>query len=297
MDIDLRHLRYFVALAEEEHFSRAAAVCRISQPTLTRAVRSLETALGVRLVDRTTRSVALTGAGRRLSEDLREILERLDGALQAVRSDGSFKIGFTWLLPGDRFPAALNAFEKQTGARVELVRRDDRLAGVDRGVVDAAVLHGAVTQPGLRVVELRREPRVAAVSRYGALARRRRLRWSELARHPLVVNTRSGTVDPRLWPDDNRPRIAAECQTFDECLEMVAADRGVGVVPESARLHTHPGLRYIAVPDAPPVPLVLVCPARGAHPLARQLEEIALRLAREDPLVARDRRGPATTSR
>ncbi|RLV04670.1 hypothetical protein CTZ27_11870 [Streptomyces griseocarneus] len=74
MDIDLRHLRSFVALAEEQHFSQASAGCRVSRPALTRAVRGLEDTLGVRLVDRTTRSVALTPAGR-----------RLDGALSLAR--------------------------------------------------------------------------------------------------------------------------------------------------------------------------------------------------------------------
>ncbi|MFF3518532.1 LysR family transcriptional regulator [Streptomyces sp. NPDC002573] len=280
MEIDLRHLRYFVAFAEEEHFSRAAAACRVSQPTLTRAVRNLETVLGVRLVERTTRSVALTPAGRRLSEDLRDVLERLDGVLHAASSEGTFKIGFTWLLPGDWFPAAVHTFERRTGVTVELVRRDDRLAGVDRGAVDAAVVHGTVAQPGLHVIELLRESRVVAVSRHGALAHRRRLHWDELADSPLVVNARSGTVDPRLWPEDHRPHVAASCQTFDECLELVAADRGIVVLPESARLHPHPGLRYVALADAPPVPLVLVRPTRGAHPLAEQLGAVAQSVAR-----------------
>ena len=78
MDVELRDLRLFMALAEEAHFSRAAAVRGVSQPTLTRALGRLEKALGVRLVDRTTRRVALTEAGRRLESEMTALLPRLD---------------------------------------------------------------------------------------------------------------------------------------------------------------------------------------------------------------------------
>ena len=139
------------------------------------------------------------------------------------------------------------------------------------------VVYGALHQciPGrvpaegsLRVVGLGSEPRVAAASRGHALARRRRLHWAELAEHPLVVNAASGTVDPSLWPAGARPEVAVRCRTYDEWIEMVAAARGVGVLPASARERPHPGVRYVSLVDAPEVELVLVRPSRGAHPLA-----------------------------
>ncbi|GHJ33851.1 LysR family transcriptional regulator [Streptomyces hygroscopicus subsp. sporocinereus] len=277
MNVELRDLRWFLVLAEEEHFSRAAARCQVTQPTLTRSLARLEAALGVRLADRTTRSVNLTEAGHRLRAEMAALLPRVDAALRAVSSQRTLRLGFTWLLPSGLARHLITEFERVTGGRIELVRRDERTAGVATGHTDAAVLHGRPPSGGrLRIVELGTEDRVAAVGLRHPLARRRRLRWAELAGHALVVNRLSGTVGPVMWPAGRRPEVAVTCRTYDEWIEMVAADRGVGVLPRSARAHPHPGVRYIAIADAPPVPLVLVRPARAPHPLADQLEDIAL---------------------
>ena len=281
MNVELRDLRMFDVLAEEEHFSRAAARCGVSQPTLTRSLARLEAGLGVRLVDRTTRSVALTEAGQRLRQQMAVLLPRLDAALRSVSAHPTLRLGFTWLLPSDLVRRVSTAFEEVSGGRIELVRRDDRTGGVATGHTDAAVLYGTFRdRPALRVTELGTEGRVAAVSRGHPLARRRRLHWAELAGHPLVVNKLSGTVGPGLWPAAERPRVAVACRTYDEWIEMVAAGRGVGVLPASARLHPHPQVRYVTLADAPPVSLVLVRPALGAHPLSGLLEDLARTAAR-----------------
>lgn len=282
MDVELRDLRLFMALAEDPHFSRAAASRRVSQPTLTRSLARLERAVGARLVDRTTRSVALTAAGERLSEELATILPRLDAAIRSVSAHPTLRLGFTWLLPSGLVRQVLTEFEQVTGGQIELVRRDDRAAGVTSGQTDAAIVYGTVRRSSsLRIVELGTESRVAAVSRDHPLALRRRLHWSELAGQPLVVNALSGTVGPSLWPATGRPEVAVSCRTYDEWIEMVAAGRGVGVLPESARQHPHPGVRYVAIADAPPVSLLLVRPAGMAHPLADVLERLAVTAARQ----------------
>ena len=232
MDAELRDLRLFLALAEEEHFSRAAAVAGVSQPTLTRSLARLERTVGARLVDRTTRSVALTADGHRLATDLADLLPRLDGALRKVSDHPGLRLGFTWLLPSDLVRRAAELFSETTGGELTLVRRDDRTAGVARGLTDLAVVYGRVPSGGtLRVIELGTEDRVAAVARGHVLARRRRLHWSEIAEHPLVVNETSGTVGPSLWPAKARPVVAVRCRTYDEWIEMVAAGQGVGVPP------------------------------------------------------------------
>ncbi|MBO1332799.1 LysR family transcriptional regulator [Streptomyces sp. VRA16 Mangrove soil] len=285
MNAELRDLRWFLVLAEEEHFSHAADRCRVTQPTLTRSLARLEAALGVRLVDRTTRSVRLTEPGRRLRSELAVLLPRLDSALRSVSAHPNLRLGFTWLLPSGLARRLITEFEQDSGGRLELIRRDERTAGVTTGHTDAAVIHGRPpAEDGLRVVELGVETRVAAVGAHHPLARRRRLRWAELAEHPLVVNKLSGTVGPSLWPSGARPEVAVTCRTYDEWIEMVAADRGVGVLPRSARSHPHPGVRYISIADAPTVPLVLVTPVRAPHPLTDHLERIALAAARESAL-------------
>ena len=284
MDVELRDLRLFMALAEDPHFSRAAASQRVSQPTLTRSLARLERTLGARLVDRTTRRVALTEAGEQLSRELSDVVPRLDAAIRAVSAHPVLRLGFTWLLPSKLVRDVLGEFQRATGASIALVRRDDRFAGVTAGQTDVAILYGNIRRnAALHVVELGTESRVAAVARDHQLAPRRKLHWAELADHRLVVNEGSGTVGPSLWPVGARPEVSVRCRTYDECFEMVAAGQGFAVLPESARQHAHPGIRYIAIADAPPVSLLMVRPERSGHPLAPALEELALAATRRRP--------------
>ncbi|MFE0133506.1 LysR family transcriptional regulator [Streptomyces sp. NPDC059037] len=269
--IDLRHLRGFLAVADELNFTHAAAALRTGQPTLTRTVRALEQALGTRLLTRTTRRVELTEAGQRLREELAPLLTRLDAALRAPLAEPPLlRLGFTSVLP-EACVTLSSAFKAATGAGVRLVRRDTPLAGLESGACDIAVVRGDIP-PGAAVHTraLLHEPRIAVVARGAAeLAGRRVVDWTELADVPLVVNTVTGTTRPELWPEGRRPRLACTADNFDEWLEAVAAGHGVGVVPEPvARRHTHPALRHVRLKNAPPVAVHLAVPARDAHPLA-----------------------------
>jgi DNA-binding transcriptional LysR family regulator len=193
----------------------------------------------------------------------------LENTLTVRPAETRLRLGFTWMLPDGWMQDALSRFEEQTGTGVELVRRDEPFAGVDRGVVDLALLRGQAPASGMHVVALCSESQVAAAARGTGLDRRQSIRWAELADHPLVRNVVSGTVRPELWPADRRPRTAVACGNFDEWLEAVAAGRGVGIVPESAaRRGLHPGVRFLRIPDAPSVPMLLAYPRQGAHPLA-----------------------------
>ncbi|GGR78987.1 LysR family transcriptional regulator [Streptomyces aureoverticillatus] len=271
--VELRHLRAFLAVADELSFTGAAAVLRVGQPALTRTVRALEESLGARLLDRTTRSVELTDAGRRLRDELAPLLSRLDATLCAARGGPPLlRLGFTSLLPEACGPLNV-AFEAATGAGVRLVRRDEPLAGLASGACDVAVVRGELP-PGsaVRGRVLLYEPRVAVVARGSAdLAHRRVVDWAELAGVPLVVNTVTGATRPDLWPAGRRPALACTADNFDEWLEAVVAGHGVGVAPEPvARRHSHPGLRYVRLKNAPPVAVHLVVPGRDAHPLAER---------------------------
>lgn len=273
--VELRHLRGFVAVAEERNFTHAAHRLGVGQPALTRTVRGLEEAVGATLLERSTRRVALTDAGRRLYAELAVLLPRLGDALRAPCRHATLRLGFTSLLPV-ACAALHTAFESATGARIRLVRRDAPLAGLDTGDCDVAVLRGDAPPDTIRSRVVAHEARVAAVARSaagaaGALARRRVLDWHELAGLPLVVNTVTGTTRPELWPAAHRPVLACTSGNFDEWLEAVAAGHGIGVAPESvAQRHTHPGIRFVRLKNAPPVAVRLAVPARGAHPLAAQ---------------------------
>ncbi|WP_055701938.1 MULTISPECIES: LysR family transcriptional regulator [Streptomyces] len=279
--VELRHLRGFLAVADELSFTHAADRLRVGQPALTRTVRALEESLGTRLLERTTRRVALTDAGRRLRDDLAPLLTRLDATLAtaAGAEPPLLRLGFTSVLP-EACVALITAFKAATGAGVRLVRRDAPLAGLATGACDVAVVRGDLP-PGaaVRARPLLREPRIAVVARGAAeLAGRRVVDWAELADLPLVVNTVTGTTRPELWPAARRPRLACTADNFDEWLEAVAAGHGVGVAPEPvARRHAHPSLRHVRLKNAPPVAVRLAVPARDAHPLAERYLALAER--------------------
>ncbi|MBQ6644781.1 MAG: LysR family transcriptional regulator [Saccharopolyspora sp.] len=274
-DVDLQQLRAFEELCKDLHFTRAAGRLEVTQPTLTRMIRKLEDALGVHLVDRTTRNVHLTPAGQRLHGGLRRVLPSLDSVLQHTMEGAVLRLGFAWVLPSGWAQQVTQRFEAETSAQVQLVRIDDRTAGLDHGGVDVAVIRGEVDDLGLRTTTLTHETRVAVVALSHPLAEEPAVRWAELAAHPLVMNTVSGTTNPDLWPGHG-PAVAVRCGNFDEWLEAVAAGQGVGVVPVSAKLHhPHPQVRYIPIEGAPPVRLSIASAAERELPLVEAFHRIA----------------------
>ncbi|MGV4929669.1 LysR family transcriptional regulator [Streptomyces sp. BHT-5-2] len=281
MNVDLRHLRNFLAVAEARSFTAASKRLHLAQPTLTRSIRALEESLGVRLFDRTTRHIALTPKGSRLRESLMPIIRQLDSTLADIRGGQALRIGFAWGLPELLSTLAVR-FGKENASEVELVRRDTAMAGLDTGDVDVALLRGEIQARGVRCVQLYEEERIAAVPTASPLARRPEVRWAELARWPLVVNVVSGTTFPWMWPDGTRPEVGAECRNFDEWLEKVAAGAGFGTAPASAaRRYTHPGVRLVPLRDAPLVRTHLAFPVHGTHPLASHLADAAWHAFRE----------------
>jgi DNA-binding transcriptional LysR family regulator len=275
--VELRHLRCFLLIAEELNFTRAARRARMSQPSLTRTIRLLEKAVGTKLLDRTTRSVSLTPEGLRLKTDVQRLVGELATALDLRRGARPLRLGFTWLLPDGWTQETIAIFEKNSGARVEFTRHDEVYAGVDSGLTDIAVLRAPTALDGLRYIELFREGRVVAVSRTSPLAARGSLRWSELPDHPLVVNVVSGTTQADQWPDGRRPRIAAQCKNFDEWLETIAAGHGIGVVPALAEYRgPHPAVCFLPLDGAPAVPVCLAHPVQGCHPLVPEFVRAAL---------------------
>ncbi|MFJ4184314.1 LysR family transcriptional regulator [Kitasatospora sp. NPDC089509] len=282
MGIELHHLRGFLILAEECHFTRAADRLGLSQPSLSRNIRRLEEQLGVRLLARTTRHVELAPAGQRLYEQLADLLPRLEKALQPDRSGEVLRLGFTWGFPATWAHAAMSEFEQATGVRVDPVRRDERLAGLDHGDADVAIVRGRVDTRTARVIPLTEEPRIMAVAADHPLTVRRSVAWSDLPELPLVINTVSGTTQLTEWPAERRPVASAICSNFDEWLEAVAAGRGAGVVPSSiASSHMHPTVVFIPLTGAPPTTVQLVVPRQGAHPLSGRFVIAAQRAVAE----------------
>jgi DNA-binding transcriptional LysR family regulator len=269
MDIGLRHLQCFLALAEEQHFTWAADRLGISQPTLSRHIQRLEAVLGRALVDRSTRHPRLTAEGQRLRADLQVLLPQLETALRPAEPPSSLRLGYAWGYPLQRGRRAQATLEERHLVLVQPVRRDDRTAGLREGCVDAALLWGTVRDPRLVTTEILREPNIAAVARTSTLAVRDRVTWRDLGRRCIIVNTVSGTLTAQDWPADATPETGAETSNIEEYLHAVAARRGVGVLPVSvAAQHPDPDILYLPLTGAPPAVLTYAYPRTNPHPYA-----------------------------
>jgi len=249
-EVDLRALRAFLAVADELHFGRAAEVLRIAQPALSQQIRRTERALGVDLFVRTSRSVALTAAGRALQGRARSLLAQvrrdLDetvrvGRGEAGRLDVGFVVSALPLGPIER----VQAFRAQYPlVRVELTEgySSQLLARIVRGELDLAMVRDPDPDPAVRLLPFRSERFVAAVPRGHRLAGRPAIAGTELLDDPFVFFPAvAGAVatERNLAPvvaAGRRPVVVQEATTWATVLHLVGAGLGVTVAPESAAL-------------------------------------------------------------
>ncbi|MEU8223150.1 LysR substrate-binding domain-containing protein [Kribbella sp. NPDC048915] len=239
MDLDLRKLRYFVAVAEELHFGRAAERLHIAQPVLSRQIRALEDELHAQLFVRTKRVTELTLAGRQLLEDARPLLAGADATrrrvARAARGSKTFMIGF---MPGLTVTEAVRAFgATHPELDIELIRTtwDDQVQVLHDGRVDVSVVRLPIDQAGLTVHPLFEEPRVAALPADHRLAGKSQIDITDLADDHLlqppdaVPEWRDIATELRA----RTPRPVPVVHSVEEKLEHVAAGRGVSIVPHS----------------------------------------------------------------
>ncbi|WP_370420906.1 LysR family transcriptional regulator [Streptomyces sp. QH1-20] len=287
MTIELRHLRAFLAIADAGNVTRAAARLHLSQPALSRTLRQLEDHLGARLVDRSTHHLALTTEGHTFRDKAAAALAAVETALDPRGLRGwPLRLGHTWAALGDHTIPLLRRWdETHPGTPLELLRIDDRTAGLTRGEVDAALLRGAVTSPGLRIEPLLSETRVVVMPADSPLAALPRVTLADLAGRPIAVNTVSGTTTMDLWPPTARPVATIEVTNTDEWLMAIAAGRALGVSTSATPSnHAHPALVYRPLADAPTVPVVLAWREGPGHPAIPDLVALAHEVLAAGPL-------------
>ncbi|MFJ3900223.1 LysR family transcriptional regulator [Streptomyces sp. NPDC090025] len=282
--IELRHLRCFLAIADEGNLTRAAARLHLTQPAVSRTLAALEKHLGVRLVDRTTHHLALTPEGRTFRDRATTAVAAFDAAVDpAPLATRPLRLGHAWSAFGPYTTPLLRRWQREhPETPLELLRIDDRTAGLLRGEVDAALLRGPVDLPGVATEPLLTEPRVAAVPADSPLAERASLTLADLADRTAVLNAVSGTTTLALWPSPTRPRTTLTVANTDDWLAAIAAGRGIGVSSAStATLHPHPGVTYLPLRDAPPLPVLLAWREGARHPATGALGEVARAIVRE----------------
>ncbi|MGW3040171.1 LysR family transcriptional regulator [Kitasatospora sp. NPDC001159] len=300
MDLDLRKLRYFTAVAQQQHFGRAAEELHIAQSVLSRQIMSLERELRVQLFVRTRRTTRLTPAGEQLLADAGPLLANAEAVRRRVaRAGGSGPLGFTvGFMPGLIVTPAVRVMsEHHPELTVEVLRTswDDQVQVINDGRVDVGYLRLPVDQRGLTVLPLLTEPRVVVLPVDHRLAGLRAVTLTDLAGEPLLQNPEA-VLPPQdaAALRDGRARPSVQTiRTVEEKLEYVAAGHGIVVLPLSvATFYTRPDVTHLPVRELPPSQVAL---AWDRNRRSRLIEEfagiaVALQTAPPDPAGAR----PAT---
>lgn len=289
--MDLRHLRYFQAVAEELSYSRAAERLHIAQPALSRAVQEIEAELGGPVLDRNRRRVSLTPAGRVLLREAAIVLERWEEAMRRVKrtaagEEGELRLGYIGpptqpflgrMLAEYRrqFPRVAVHLEERTPERVWEMLAKGRLSAAFTRPVSAA------PASGLRTLLLRNERFGAVVPEAHPFAGRKALPWKALAGEPLVVLARRegvGSHDGVMAACQQAgfaPRLAYTPSLIGTVLSYVEAGAGVGIVPESVMAPELP-LSFVPLQPAVTIPLVLVWREDDDTPAVQRFRELVI---------------------
>jgi DNA-binding transcriptional LysR family regulator len=259
MDLDLRKLRYFVAVAEHLSFGRAAEALHIAQPVLSRQIRALETDLKVRLFDRSSKGTVLTPAGAQLLEDARPLLTQASALLRRVGVADTFTVGF---MPGLIVtPAVRLLASRHPGLQVDVLRTtwDDQVEVIHDGRVDVSYVRLPVPLDGLRCAPLFSEPRVAVLPATHRLAGKESVLEADLSGERQVRHT----TPPGF-------------RSVEEKLEHVALHGGVAVLPLStATFYSRDDLVHVPIEDIAPNEVALAWAAHRDTPLIAEFIEIA----------------------
>ncbi|WP_052230074.1 LysR family transcriptional regulator [Streptomyces sp. CT34] len=278
MSIELRHFRCFLAIADTLSVTRAAERLHLTQPAVSRTLRQLEQELGVRLVDRSTHHLALTPDGLAFRDQAAIAVTAFDRALAPPRRTGwPLRLGHAWSAAGTDTTALLRRWhEEHPDTPLELLRIDDRTAGLARGDVDAALLRGEVRAPGLLTEQLTTEPRVVGLPADDPLAGRTALSLTDLTARTLALNTVSGITTLDLWPATARPTATITIGNTDDWLAAITGGRAIGVTTSAtAEMHPHPAMAYVPLTGAPPVPVVIAWRDGPGHPRIPDLVALA----------------------
>ena len=281
-DVELRHLRAIVAVADSETFTTAAARLRTTQPTLSRTIAQLEAILGTRLVARTTRSVTLTRNGQRLVDHARTMLDALDEALSSLESVSTppLRIGAAWAGFGPDTVPLIHEWRQTQEQVIDIVHVPDPVRELHRGAIDAAVIREAPSRrhsaDGLQRRRLTSERLVAAMSTHDQRATEPEVTLRSLMSTTIALCTTSSTITERMLHDHgDTPRTITVGGT-EEWLTLIALGDVVGITSAStAHNHQSPDVAFRPIADAPLVEVSLVSPVERPHPALGPFEAFA----------------------
>jgi DNA-binding transcriptional LysR family regulator len=297
---EVRQLQYFVAVAEELNFTRAAERLHVVQQSLSTAIAQLEASLGIRLFERTTRSVNLTGAGAAWLSYAREALASMNRAADAAEDlsagrSGRLRVGLAATGALSFMPVLLRTFrERYPLADVDSKHFgfQDPCGGLRDQQTDVAIVRPPFLDDGLTLVVLGQEPRYVVLASDHPLSQRGAVDFADLIDEPWMdVET-----DP-LWCDfwkvserrTRPPVIGAMCRTLDDLFEAARAGTAMGLVPESiAQTQSWPNLAFVAVRDIAPSTVAVARHTDDASPLVANFVELAKEVSSLPPVTGPD---------
>jgi DNA-binding transcriptional LysR family regulator len=289
-DVELRELRIFLVLADELHFGRTAERLGISQPGVSEAVRVLESRLGVKVFDRTSRRVRLTPAGEELKRDLLPALAGLDQALaqtsqlsRAVR--GLLRVGFVLTTEGPALSRLIATFQDRYPAcevRLQEVETFDAYRALRRGDIDVLCNWLAVDEPDLTAgAAFAYYPRALAVAATHRLAGQNAVSIEDVANEevallpPTIPPAVYDLIVPPRTPSGRPIRRTQPVQTIHEILSLVARGRIVHPTSSTVPIFNRDDVVLIPINDLPPLPLGPVWCTSRENPRIRALNEVA----------------------
>jgi DNA-binding transcriptional LysR family regulator len=288
--LDLRLVEYFVTLAEELHFGRAAERLHIAQPSLSQQIRRLETLMGVALLDRNSRGVRLTDAGETLLREGRKILSQAQYTIETTRAAGTaqLSIGFYGSAANRLLPAVLARFRKPHPSVTVSVREllwgniDDVLTGK----IDLAFTRLLPGQTELDVEILAYENRLVVLPSTHTLAARESLTFADLKDENFIINPAiPNDPVPARWLAEQRRhglpgRVAARATSVQEILTLVAAEHGVAIVPAAvATQQPRAHIAYVPLTDADPAVVSLARRPGSTSPIVESFVQAAREVA------------------
>ena len=280
--MELRHLRYFVAVAEELNFSRAARRLHIAQPALSNQIKALETELGVLLLERTRRMVRLTEAGKTLLSDARPLLADAQTAELHARGaqkgeTGTIHIGYVLTTANVRLASIIKAFrQSHPGVEPDLAQlaTGAQIAALRARQLDVGFVRPPVNAPELQTEVIGEEKMVLAVSSGDPLARKKRLAWQDLngctvlSVHPSVANNHYESFYAVCRRNNVKLVVGPYSQDIHSNLWLVSTGYGVTPITESAREFASSSLAFLDLPaDGPAIQTLIAWRRDNASPI------------------------------
>jgi DNA-binding transcriptional LysR family regulator len=282
MDLELRQLRCLVAIVDTGSFTDAGVELGVSQAAVSRTLLSLERVLGVRLLHRTSRSLAPTTAGVQVLARARQLLAEADNLVrEATTGHRRLRIGHAWSALGRH----TLEFQRRWAARypdveLQLIRTNSGTGGLAEGLCDLAVVRIPPDERRFASAVVGQERRFCAVAADDPWARRRSLRLEEVRDRTVAIDRRTGTTTTDLWPPGTEPAVE-HTRDIDDWLAVIAAGRCVGITTESTvAQYRRQGVTFRPLRDADLVPVWTIWRRQDPHPATHAAVALASDLYR-----------------